>query len=95
MVSKYQSSVEIAVLKQTIHDEAYDEAAEAFAYTMRTRHMDWDLAYLGAHMANQITEWRTKLQANQPPVEECRVGPPSLAVEPQVVPPPPHSQVGH
>ena len=39
-VFEYQSSAEMAALKQTIHDEAYEEAAEAFAYTTATRHPD-------------------------------------------------------
>ena len=34
-------------------------------------------------------EWRAELQANQPLAEEFPARPPSLAVEPQVVPPPP------
>ena len=42
----------MAILKQNIHDEAYKEVAEAFAYTTTIRHLDWDLAYLGAHLAD-------------------------------------------
>ena len=37
-ISEYQSSVEMAALKQTVHDEAY---------TTVTMHPNWDLAYLG------------------------------------------------
>ena len=43
-VSEYQSLVEMAALKQTVYDEAYEEVVEAFAYTMVTTHLDWDLA---------------------------------------------------
>ena len=50
VVSKYQFSAEMAALKQTIRDEAYEEAAESFAYTTVTQHPDWDLAYLGNHL---------------------------------------------
>ena len=63
-VSEYQSSVEMAALKQTVHDGAYDEAADAFAYITVTTHLDWDLAYLGEHMVDQITKWRSKPRAN-------------------------------
>ena len=50
-VSEYQSSAEMAALKQTIHDEAYEEVVESFVYTTVTQHLDWDLAYLGDHLA--------------------------------------------
>ena len=52
-VSKYQSSVEMATLKQTTRDEAYEEAIESFAYNTMTQHPDWDLAYFGDHLAAQ------------------------------------------
>ena len=87
--SEYQSLAEIATLKQTIHDEAYKEAAKSFPYTTVTQHPDWDLDYLGEHLAAQIAECHAKLQANQPPTEERPARPPSLAAEPQAVPPPP------
>ena len=32
-VSEYQSLAEMATLRQTIRDEAFEEAAELFAYT--------------------------------------------------------------
>ena len=51
----------MVALKQTIHDEAYEEAAEDFVYTTVTQHSGWDLAYLGAHLAGHIMEWRAKL----------------------------------
>ena len=89
VVFEYQSTVEMTALKQTDHDEAYKEAVEAFAYTTMTRHPDWDLAYLGAHLAYQIAEWCAELQANQHPAEERPKGPPSLAIKPRAVPPPP------
>ena len=57
-VSEYQSSDKMAVLKQTIRDEAYEEAAESFAYTTAIRHLEWDLSYLGDHLVAQIAEWR-------------------------------------
>ena len=60
-VSEYQSSEEMATFHQTIHDEAYEEAMEAFAYTMATMHLEWDLAYLGKHMVDQIAKWCARL----------------------------------
>ena len=51
----------MATLKQTIHDEAYEEVVEAFAYTTATRHLDWDLACLGAHLSDQIPEFFAEL----------------------------------
>ena len=60
----------MVALKQTIRDETYEEAAESFAYTTAVRHPDWDLSYLGDHLAAQIVEWRAKDQADHPPVEE-------------------------
>ena len=45
------------VLKQTLHDEGYEETAEAFAYTMATTRLDWDLDFLGAHLIDQIVAW--------------------------------------
>ena len=35
-VSKYQSSEEMAALKQNLHDEGYEDAAEVFAYIVVT-----------------------------------------------------------
>ena len=60
----------MAALRQTIRDEAFKEAAESFAYTTAVPHPDWDLSYLGNHLATQVAEWRTELQADQLPVEE-------------------------
>ena len=60
-VSEYQSSAEMAALRQTIWDEVFEEAAESFAYTTVVEHSDWDLAYLGEHLAAQIAEWRVEL----------------------------------
>ena len=81
-ISEYQSLAEMAVLNQTIWDEAYEEATESFGYTTVTQHSDWDLAYLGNHLATQITEWYAELQANQLLAEERPARPPSLAAEP-------------
>ena len=50
-VSEYQSLAKMAELRQTICDEAFEEAAESFAYTTTTQHLDWDLSYLGDHLA--------------------------------------------
>ena len=88
-VSEYQSSVEMVALKQTIRDEVIEEAIESFAYTTEIQHPDWDLAYLGDHLAAHIVEWRTELQANQPFPEERPGRPLSPAAELQEVPPPP------
>ena len=60
VISEYQSSAEMAALRQTIRDEAFEEAAESFAYTTATQHPDWDLSCLGNHLAAQIAEWRAK-----------------------------------
>ena len=68
-VSEYQSSTDMAALKQTIQDETYEEAAESFAYTTAIRHPEWDLSYLGDHLAAQFVEWRADAQANRSPVE--------------------------
>ena len=40
-------------------------------YTRVVQHLDWDLFYLGDHLAAQIEEWSAELQVEQPPVEEC------------------------
>ena len=60
-VSEYQSSAEMVAHKQTIHNEAYKEAAESFTYTKVAQHPEWDLAYLGDHLAAQIPEWHVEL----------------------------------
>ena len=80
-VYEYQSSAEMAALRQTIWDEAFEEAAESFAYTTATSHPYWDLSYLGNNLASQITEWRAESQAGQPPVEERPAAAASLACE--------------
>ena len=54
VVSEYQSLIKMASLRQTIQDEAFEEAAESFTYTTKTQHPDWDLAYLDDHLAAQI-----------------------------------------
>ena len=40
VVSEYQSSEEMTALKQTLHDEGYEEAAKAFEYTVATTRPD-------------------------------------------------------
>ena len=70
VVYEYPSSVEMAALKQTIRDETYEEAAESFVYTTAIQHPDWDLSYLGDHLAAQIAEWRAEVQADRSLVEE-------------------------
>ena len=69
-ISEYQSSAEMAALRQTIRDEAFKEAAESFAYTTATQHPDLDLSYLGDHLAAQIEDWCSESQAVRSPVEE-------------------------
>ena len=83
----------MAALKQTIHDKAYEEGTKAFAYITATKHPNWDLAYLGGHLADQITEWHAELQANQPPTEERHAGPYFPVAKPPAVPPPPPPEV--
>ena len=51
----------MAALRQTIRDEAFEEAVESFAYTTATQHPDWDFSYLSAHLASQIAEWHAEL----------------------------------
>ena len=51
----------MAALRQSILNEATEEAAESFAYTTAVQHLDWDLAYLGDHLAAQIAEWCAEL----------------------------------
>ena len=62
-VSEYQSSEEMVALRKSLHDEGYEEAAEAFAYTVVTTHLDWDLTFLGEHLIDQIVVWRAKYRA--------------------------------
>ena len=54
----------MAALRQTIQDEVFEEAAESFAYTTATQHPNWDLSYLGDHLAAQIMEWHAKSQVD-------------------------------
>ena len=44
----------MVALKWTFHNEAYEEATEAFAYTVVVLYVDWDLRFLGDHLADQI-----------------------------------------
>ena len=85
-VSEYQSLAEMAALRQTIRDEAFEEAMESFTYTTEVQHPNWDLSYLGDHLAAQIVEWHAKLPVELPlaedhpavlvlPVEEVQEGP--------------------
>ena len=53
-VSEYQSWAKMVALRQTIRDEAFEEATESFVYTTIVQHPDWDLSYLGDHLAAQI-----------------------------------------
>ena len=94
-VFEYQSSEEMAALKQTFHDEGYEEAAEAFAYTAMVTHPNLDLGFLGEHLANQTAAWRSEHRAAQPlanerPASPTATRPPSSAFEPSTIPFPPH-----
>ena len=51
----------MAALKQNIQNEVIKESAKSFVYTTATQHLDWDLAYLGDHLAAQIMDWRAEL----------------------------------
>ena len=89
-VSEYQSSEEIPTLNQTLHDEGYAEAAEAFAYTVATTRWDWDLAFLGEHLTDLIAAWHAEHRAAHPLVDERPASPavarpPSPTVEPLVI----------
>ena len=88
VVSEYQSSAEMATLRQTIWDEAFEEAAKSLAYTTAVQHPNWDLSYLGDHLAAQLEEWGTEPQADQLLVEERPTGPASSVGEIQEVPSP-------
>ena len=94
VVSEYQSLEEMHALKQTLHDEGYEEAMEAFAYTATTTHLKWDQAFLSEHLVDQNAEWHAALRANQPPVDKCPTRPPSPVTEPPVIPPPPEQVIG-
>ena len=39
-VFEYQSSAEMAALRQTIRDKTFEEATESFAYTTATHYLD-------------------------------------------------------
>ena len=75
-------------LKQTIRDEAYEEAAKSFAYTTVIWHPEWDLSYLGDHLTAQIAKWRADAQANRAPVEEHHAAVAPVGDEVLVVPVP-------
>ena len=87
-VSEYQSSAQMDALRQTIRDEDFEEVADSFAYPTTTSHPDWDLSYLGNHLAVQIAEWRAESQASQPSVEGQPVAAASPAREVQEAPAP-------
>ena len=55
--SEYQSLDKMVALKKILHDEGYEEAVEAFAYTVATTRLDWDLTFLGEHLIDQTTVW--------------------------------------
>ena len=87
-VFEYQLSAEMVALKQTIQDEAYEEAVESFAYTMTIQHPNWDLSYLGDHLAAQIIKWHADTQADRSPVGELPVAAVPAVGEVQEVPAP-------
>ena len=87
-IFEYQSSAEVAALRQTIWDEAFEEAAESFTYTTTVQHPDWDLSYLGDHLATQIVEYHAELPVEQPLAEYRPVAPVLLVEEVQEVPAP-------
>ena len=78
----------MAALKQIIRDETYEEAAESFEDNTAIQHPDWDLSYLGDHLAAQIVEWYAEAQANRPPVDERTTATVPLIEEIQEVPAP-------
>ena len=80
---------EIAALRQSIQDEAIEEVSKSFVNTTAVQHLDWELAYLGDHLAAQIAKRRAELQADQLPADERSVRPPSPFTELQEVPHPP------
>ena len=57
-ISEYQASEEMAALRKSLLDEGFEENAQAFRNTMASTHLDWDLAFLGEHLINQIAAWR-------------------------------------
>ena len=80
VIYEYQSLVEMAALRQTVRDQAFQEAVESFAYTTIVQHLNWDLSYLGDHLATQISEWRAQLPVEQTSAKD-RPATPILQVE--------------
>ena len=68
----------MVALKQTIRDETYEVATKSFAHTTTIRHLDWDLSYLGDHLAAQIAKWCAEAQVDRLPTEKL----PAAAVPP-------------
>ena len=82
----------MVALKKSLCEEGFKEGAEAFTYIVATTCLDWDLAFLGEHLIDQIAAWHDKWRATHPPVDEhlaspIAVRPPSLAAEPLTIPP--------
>ena len=60
--------------------------------------LDWDLAFLGEHLVDQIATWRAEHRAAHPPANERPAAPLvarplSPVMEPLAIPPPPTPKV--
>ena len=65
----------MTALKQTLHEEGYEEATEAFVYTAVVTHLDSDMAFLGEHLVDQITAWRAEHRVAHPSADKRSASP--------------------
>ena len=81
-----------------IKGSSYDEGVRDFTYTMVTKQLDWDLAFLGAKLSAMVARWYAVVSSSDEPLvplsgELPMTSSGELLVtpsgEPLVTPPPP------
>ena len=60
----------MTALKKCLLEEGFEEGAQAFTYTVATSRLDWNLAFLGKHLIDQIVAWHDEWWATHPPSDE-------------------------
>ena len=92
-VSEFQASQETVVTKKSSYEEGLEASVWAFTYTVVTKCLDQDLAFLGEKLIDQVATWHAQWQASLFPVDEPSASLPTevptpLSIEASVVPPP-------
>ena len=85
VVSEFLASEEMTKVKDSNYDPGFDMGMRAFTCTVATKHLNWDLSFLGSKLSALVDEWRDQWRAFLPQSDKPLRTP---FGEPRVIPQP-------